>query len=116
MGGTVTPPTITRAEALARLDAANAIRSARAEWRRRLAGLTLPGGCLVTAELITDPPEWAATWPVFGALMCIRGFGPGKVYDLIDSNRVSRRFRVGDLTPRQRDALVTWLRARGADA
>ena len=112
----MTTATVTRDEALVRLEAANAIRAARAEFRRRVGRLTLSGGCLVVAELIEDPPEWAATWAAFGALMTIRGFGHGKVTHALTVNGVSSRFRLGNLTARQRRALVAWLRERGGGA
>lgn len=108
--------TITRDEAMARLEAANAVRLPRAEFRRRLAQLTLPGGCLVAADLIERPPEWAETWAVFGVLMAIRAFGPQKVTRALMVTRVEHQLRVGELTASQRTALCDWLRARAGDA
>lgn len=108
--------TLTRDQAMERLDAANEIRLARAEFRRRLAPLRLPGGCLVAADLIATPPPWAVTWATFGVLMAIPGFGPQKVTRALIATRVEHQLQVGELTATQRDALVAWLRARGGES
>ncbi|MGD0386383.1 MAG: hypothetical protein ABSB73_09635 [Solirubrobacteraceae bacterium] len=92
-----TPPTATLAHA-------NEIRLARAALKRKI-----NTGEIAAADVILRCPPEARTWPVTGVLRAQRRWGDYQAGGLLHRAGVSEYLTVGELTARQRAAIVAWL-------
>lgn len=102
------------AQRIAALEQANAIRSVRAAWIANLHTLTKPDAHRAAADLIDDPPEWAARWNVRYLLAHVPGVGPvltARWTTGLPAPSVGPT-RLEDLSDRERRSLATNLRIR----
>lgn len=88
------------------LAAANAIRSKRAECRRRMSRMSRPDATALVVNIIARPPEWAQTWAVARVLSCIPYVGQQKVSKILRDADVDGTKRLAHLTPLRRSALI----------
>lgn len=88
---------------------ANEVRAARSTLRREIADLARDEGKRRAAQVIADPAPDLRSLPVGGLLGYIRRFGTGYSRKLCGRIPVSELKPIGDLTPRQRDALIVAL-------
>lgn len=95
-----------KAEALAK---ANAIRGRRAEFKREIRFIghrDLREAALMVAELIEDPPAWAASWRAQDLLLALPKWGEVKVKKVLRHAGVAEVKRIGGLSDRQRRELA----------
>ena len=83
------------------LERANAVRLARAELKRRIAG-----GCVSAAQVILDCPSEASSWSVGDLLMSQRRWGATRCRKFLVQNEISEVKQIGALTERQRHVLA----------
>lgn len=91
-----------RDEALA---AANRVRLARAELKRRVRD-----GELLVADVVLDPPEYAAGMLLFDVLSAQRGWGDRRVTAFIRHGGLSHRVTLSALSLRRRQQIGDVLR------
>jgi hypothetical protein len=91
------------------LAGANKIRTARAALKNELAT-----GRAQIEDVLTDPPPCAATAQVSVLLLAIRGVGPKRVTRALASCQIPYAKRAGDLSERQRVALIALLQGERA--
>lgn len=97
------------AQALAALEVANEVRSARARAKREIEQAARDRAGRLAAEVVLAPgDEWQSA-PVSELLRCIRGFGPAKVGKVCSRVNVDPSLRLGMFTARQRLALAVLL-------
>lgn len=89
---------------LAALSAANAVRRARAQLKRDIAQ-----GTVSAADVLSDPPDVALSWPVAELLISQTGWGQRKCKKFLAANTISETKRIGDLTTRQRRQMTEQL-------
>lgn len=92
----------------AALAKANRIRTARAELKR-----DLKAGRASFLDLVTDPPEWAATMKVYDALLATPKVGAVKANKVLAAARISPSKTLAGMTHRQRTELVRGLTGIG---
>ena len=93
------------------LEHANAIRLARAELKRLIAG-----GEISAADVILQCPEAARRWTISELLLSQRRWGSSRARKFLERNGVSEIKLIGSLTERQRLVLAEQLGARAAVA
>lgn len=96
---------MTNEQATKALEKANDIRTKRAQLRREIAA-----GELWLPTLLESPPPWLLTESVSRLLVSIRGLGLTKVRRVMGAAKVGPYRQVGDLTKREREALLASLR------
>lgn len=101
-----------REVALAHLAQANEVRLARAAWKRELRELPDPQAIRGCIRMVLDPPWWARAMRVDDALDALPYVGKAKVRRALVHCRVAERRCLGELTPREREALYGWLAGR----
>ena len=89
------------------LEAANEIRTRRAQLKR-----DLKAGRVQIEGLLLDPPEYLETAKVFDMMLAVPKYGRVKVNRILNQCRVSPSKTIGGLSARQRNELVTLLRRR----
>jgi hypothetical protein len=89
------------------LEAANEIRTRRAQLKR-----DLKGGKVQIEGLLLDPPEYLETAKVFDMMLAVPKYGRVKVNRILNQCRVSPSKTIGGLSARQRSELVALLRRR----
>ena len=89
------------------LEAANEIRTRRAQLKR-----DLKGGKAQIEGLLLDPPEFLETAKVFDMMLAVPKYGRVKVNRILNQCRVSPSKTIGGLSTRQRNELVALLRRR----
>ena len=111
----MTPPTSTTTPVPARshdqrmraLEAANEIRTRRAQLKR-----DLKAGKAQIEGLLLDPPGFLETAKVFDMMLAVPKYGRVKVNRILNQCRVSPSKTIGGLSVRQRSELVALLRRR----
>ena len=111
----MTPSTTTSAAVPARshdqrmraLDAANDIRTRRAQLKR-----DLKAGKMQIDRLLLDPPEYLSSAKVFDVMLAVPKYGRVKVNRILNGCRISPSKTIGGLSVRQRAELVAPLRRR----
>jgi hypothetical protein len=88
------------------LERANAVRLARAELKRRIAG-----GELSAAEVILACPPESCSWSLGDLLMSQRRWGSTKCRKFLGRNQITETKPVGALTERQRQLLAAQLQS-----
>ncbi len=101
---TETPEMPTEPQRLRALEHANAIRLARAELKRRIAG-----GDTSAADVILECPDAVRKWTVGELLMSQRRWGSTRCRKFLERNGVSEIKPIGALTERQRRLLAEQL-------
>jgi hypothetical protein len=86
------------------LDLANQTRSRRSQLKRDLTGRRVSA-----ADVIADPPDWAATMKVRLLLLATPALGVSKVDRILAASGISAVKTLGGITGRQRDALIAAL-------
>jgi hypothetical protein len=99
----------TRVQKMDALAEANRIRSARAGLKA-----DIKAGRFAASDILVNVPPFAETMAVRDLLMAIPKVGRTKTNQVLFRVRVSPSRSLGGLSPRQRDALVAWLRERGS--
>lgn len=89
------------------LEAANEIRTRRAQLKR-----DLKAGRAQIEGLLLDPPEYLETAKVFDMMLAVPKYGRVKVNRILNQCRVSPSKTIGGLSVRQRSELVALLRRR----
>jgi len=89
------------------LEAANEIRTRRAQLKR-----DLKAGKVAIEGLLLDPPEYLETAKVFDMMLAVPKYGRVKVNRILNQCRVSPSKTIGGLSVRQRSELVALLRRR----
>jgi hypothetical protein len=89
------------------LEAANEIRTRRAQLKR-----DLKAGKVKIDGLLLDPPDYLETAKVFDMMLAVPKYGRVKVNRILNQCRVSPSKTIGGLSVRQRSELVTQLRRR----
>jgi len=89
------------------LEAANEIRTRRAQLKR-----DLKAGKVQIEGLLLDPPEYLETAKVFDMMLAVPKYGRVKVNRILNQCRVSPSKTIGGLSVRQRSELVALLRRR----
>lgn len=89
------------------LEAANEIRTKRAQLKR-----DLKAGRARIEVFLLDPPEYLETAKVFDMMLAVPKYGRVKVNRILNQCRVSPSKTIGGLSERQRGELVTLLRRR----
>jgi hypothetical protein len=92
------------AQALTALKRANEIRVWRAGLKQDLAD----GASTLAAILREDDPR-LSSMQVRDLLKAVPGLGTAKVRRALDKNHLAPSTRVGNLSPRRREELLTWL-------
>jgi len=111
----MTPSTTTSAAVPARshdqrmraLEAANDIRTRRAQLKR-----DLKAGKMQIDRLLLDPPEYLSSAKVFDVMLAVPKYGRVKVNRILNGCRISPSKTIGGLSVRQRAELVALLRRR----
>lgn len=88
---------------------ANVIRRRRSEFKTELRDVGRRDSreaVLMVAEIIEDPPEWAASWRAQYLLLAIPKWGEVKAKKALRRARVAEVKRIGGLTERQRRELA----------
>jgi DNA-binding HxlR family transcriptional regulator len=104
------PPARTEDERRVALAAGNAIRTERANLKRRLH----LGDSTAWTELVAsleNPPDWLHSMKVRRLLLAMPSLGPVRVDGVLQALRISRSKTVGGLSRRQRGELLEWARA-----
>jgi hypothetical protein len=83
----------------------NEVRTRRARLKR-----DLKAGRSKIHELLLDPPEWLETAKVFDLLLAVPKYGRVKVNRILTHCRISPSKKIGGLSERQRNELVSYLR------
>ncbi|MBV9193695.1 MAG: hypothetical protein JO168_06075 [Solirubrobacterales bacterium] len=97
--------TITPApQRLRALERANAIRLARADLKRRIAG-----GDVSVAEVLLDPPLEAGSWAIGDVLTSQRRWGSTRCRKFLSRHHIAETKALGALTERQRRLLACQL-------
>jgi hypothetical protein len=91
---------------------ANDIRITRARKLNQLFDQPSRDGCFTAARWLEHPERWLEPTPVYRLLVKIRRVGPSKARTMLRHAQVDPFRRVGDLTDRQRRALVVELRCK----
>jgi hypothetical protein len=91
-----------------RLEHATAVRVRRSEWKREVAGLSRSAALDRFAAMLAVQPEWARGMRVEDAARSLPYIGPRKLEMLLAGFLRSPRF--GELTARERDLLLAWVR------
>ena len=89
------------------LEAANEIRTRRAQLKR-----DLKAGKVAIEGLLLDPPEYLETAKVFDMMLAVPKYGRVKVNRILNQCRFSPSKTIGGLSVRQRSELVALLRRR----
>ena len=89
------------------LEAANEIRTRRAQLKR-----DLKAGKVAIEGLLLDPPEYLETAKVFDMMLAVPKYGRVKVNRILNQCRVSPSKTIGGLSVRQRSQLVALLLRR----
>jgi hypothetical protein len=97
------------AQALAALEVANEVRSARARSKREIEQASKDRAGRLAAEVVLSPDvEWRSA-PVSELLRSVRGFGPAKIGRVCGRVGVDPSQRLDGFTARQRLALAVLL-------
>jgi hypothetical protein len=95
------------AQRRAALKRANNVRTMRAALKRALAsGLCLPD------PYLERPRAWMKTWRIADFLVTLPAWGPIKVRRLLAECQISQDARIGNLTTRQRNAILAAVQER----
>ena len=89
------------------LEAANEIRTRRAQLKR-----DLKAGKVNIEGLLLDPPDYLETAKVFDMMLAVPKYGRVKVNRILNQCRISPSKTIGGLSVRQRGELVAQLRRR----
>ena len=89
------------------LEAANEIRTRRAQLKR-----DLKAGKIQIERLLLDPPEYLGSAKVFDVMLAVPKYGRVKVNRILNGCRISPSKTIGGLSVRQRAELVALLRRR----
>lgn len=89
------------------LEAANHIRTRRAQLKR-----DLKAGKIHIERLLLDPPEYLGSAKVFDVMLAVPKYGRVKVNRILNGCRISPSKTIGGLSVRQRAELVALLRRR----
>jgi hypothetical protein len=89
------------------LEAANEIRTRRAQLKR-----DLKAGKVNIEGLLLDPPDYLETAKVFDMMLAVPKYGRVKVNRILNQCRISPSKTIGGLSVRQRGELVGQLRRR----
>lgn len=89
------------------LDAANEIRTRRAQLKK-----DLKAGRVHIEGLLLDPPDYVGSAKVFDLMLAVPKYGRVKVNRILNQCRVSPSKTIGGLSVRQRSELVAQLRRR----
>lgn len=89
------------------LEAANQIRTRRAQLKR-----DLKAGKMHIERLLLDPPEYLGSAKVFDVMLAVPKYGRVKVNRILNGCRISPSKTIGGLSVRQRAELVALLRRR----
>ena len=100
-------PTRSHDQRMRALEAANEIRTRRAQLKR-----DLKAGRVQIEGLLLDPPEYLETAKVFDMMLAVPKYGRVKVNRILNQCRVSPSKTIGGLSVRQRSELVALLRRR----
>ena len=100
-------PTRSHDQRMRALEAANEIRTRRAQLKR-----DLKAGKVAIEGLLLDPPEYLETAKVFDMMLAVPKYGRVKVNRILNQCRVSPSKTIGGLSVRQRSELVALLRRR----
>ena len=100
-------PTRSHDQRMRALEAANEIRTRRAQLKR-----DLKAGKVQIEGLLLDPPEYLETAKVFDMMLAVPKYGRVKVNRILNQCRVSPSKTIGGLSVRQRSELVALLRRR----
>ncbi|HET6830687.1 MAG TPA: integration host factor, actinobacterial type [Solirubrobacterales bacterium] len=100
-------PTRSHDQRMRALEAANEIRTRRAQLKR-----DLKAGKVNIEGLLLDPPEYLETAKVFDMMLAVPKYGRVKVNRILNQCRVSPSKTIGGLSVRQRSELVAQLRRR----
>ena len=98
-------PTRSHDQRMRALEAANEIRTRRAQLKR-----DLKAGKVQIEGLLLDPPEYLETAKVFDMMLAVPKYGRVKVNRILTQCRISPSKTVGGLSERQRGELVSFLR------
>ena len=88
------------------LDAANAVRTARAQIRRHIRDAGRTEGLRRAAHIITDPPDCVHAVPVLDFLTWTPSIGRVRAIGITRRVEVGVSMTVGGITPRQREGLA----------
>lgn len=91
------------------LQRANAIRSARADLKRAMKAKGQLWSRVAAIGAITEPEWTEENWPVRELLVAIPYFGDARVKRIMRRSGVPETKPLGELTDRQRDALIAEL-------
>jgi hypothetical protein len=100
-------PTRSHDQRMRALEAANEIRTRRAQLKR-----DLKAGKVQIERLLLDPPEYLGSAKVFDVMLAVPKYGRVKVNRILNQCRVSPSKTIGGLSVRQRAELVALLRRR----
>lgn len=90
----------TREQCLAALERANEIRTKRAVLKASIAD-----GRQTVGDVLLDVQDWSRDMPVFDLLAAQHRWGRSRSLALLSSVRIREAATVGELTPRQRNAV-----------
>jgi len=98
-------PTRSHDQRMRALEAANEIRTRRAQLKR-----DLKAGKVQIEGLLLDPPEYLETAKVFDMMLAVPKYGRVKANKILTQCRISPSKTIGGLSQRQRGELVGQLR------
>lgn len=102
-----TVPARSRDQRMRALEAANEIRTRRAQLKR-----DLKAGRIQIERLLLDPPDYLGSAKVFDVMLAVPKYGRVKVNRILNQCRISPSKTIGGLSVRQRAELVALLRRR----
>ncbi len=100
-------PTRSHDQRMRALQAANRVRSRRAQLKK-----DLKAGRVRIDDLLLDPPEYLGSAKVFDLMLAVPRYGRVKVNRVLNHCRISPSKTIGGLSERQRNELVALLRRK----
>lgn len=92
------------------LNRANHIRLERVRLKREIRTLPRPEAMTMVADIVESPPDFCLKVTAFDAVTWVRFVGRFYALSILRRADVPEMKALGDLTPRQRDALASLLR------